>query len=353
MNRKPAEQLRLSYGEDNSIILAIRPEHPVEEGLLEHILSRANLRRALRQVERNKGSAGIDGMPVKKLRQYLKEHWHQLRDSILSGSYRPSPVLRVEIPKPGGGERFLGIPTVVDRFIQQTIMQVLQPLWEPSFSSYSYGFRPGLSAHHAVYQAQRYVRQGYIWVVDLDIEKFFDNVNHDLLMRRLREKVSDRRVLRLINLYLRSGVVIGDVQHDTPEGTPQGSPLSPLLANVVLDSLDKELERRGHRFVRYADDSNIYVRSRRSAERVLSSISRFLLVKLKLKVNRRKSAVGRAWERQYLGFSFSKTLKIRVSEKSLKRFKMRIRELTQRTRGRSMRKIIEELRRYLLGWSAY
>jgi RNA-directed DNA polymerase len=292
-------------------------------------------------------------MPVKKLRQYLKEHWQQLRDSLLSGSYRPNPVLRVAIPKPGGGERFLGIPTVIDRFIQQAIMQVLQPLWEPTFSSYSYGFRPGLSAHHAVCQAQRYIRQGYIWVVDLDIEKFFDNVNHDLLMRRVREKVSDRRVLRLINLYLRSGVVIGDVQHETPEGTPQGSPLSPLLANVLLDLLDKELEKRGHRFVRYADDCNVYLRSRRSAARVLSSLSRFLLVKLKLKVNRQKSAVGRAWERQLLGFGFSKTLRVRVSEKSLKRFKMRIRELTRRTRGRNIRKIIEELRRYLLGWFAY
>ena len=352
MNSKPTKQLRLSYGGDNCSTLATRPEHPVE-GLLERILSGSNLRRALRQVERNKGSAGVDRMSVKKLRQYLKEHWHQLRDSLLSGSYRPSPVLRVEIPKAGGGERFLGIPTVIDRFIQQAIMQVLQPLWEPTFSSYSYGFRLGLSAHHAVCQAQRYIRQGYIWVVDLDIEKFFDNVNHDLLMRRVREKVSDRRVLRLINLYLRSGVVIGDVQHETPEGTPQGSPLSPLLANVLLDSLDKELEKRGHRFVRYADDCNVYLRSRRSAARVLSSLSQFLLVKLKLQVNHKKSAVGRAWERQLLGFGFSKTLRICVSEKSLKRFKMRIRELSRRTRGRNIRKIIGELRRYLLGWFAY
>ena len=253
MNSKPTKQLRLSYGGDNCGTLATRAEHP-GEGLLERILSGTNLRRALRQVERNKGSAGVDRMPVTKLRQYLKEHWQQLRDSLLSGSYRPNPVLRVALPKPGGGERFLGIPTVIDRFIQQAIMQVLQPLWEPTFSSYSYGFRLGLSAHHAVCQAQRYIRQGYIWVVDLDIEKFFDNVNHDLLMRRVREKVSDRRVLRLINLYLRSGVVIGDVQHETPEGTPQGSPLSPLLANVLLDSLDKALEKRGLRFVRYADD---------------------------------------------------------------------------------------------------
>lgn len=353
MNNKPTEQLRLSYGGDDCTTLATRPEHPVESGLLEQILSSANLKRALRQVERNKGSAGVDGMSVKRLRKYLKKHWQHLRASILSGRYRPSPVLRVEIPKPGGGERYLGIPTVIDRFIQQAIMQVLQPLWESTFSVYSYGFRRGLSAHHAIYQAQRYMRQGYSWVVDLDIEKFFDHVNHDLLMRRVREKVSDRRVLRLINLYLRSGVIIGDVQHETPEGTPQGSPLSPLLANVLLDSLDKELEKRGHRFVRYADDCNVYVRSRRSAERVLSSLSRFLLVKLKLKVNRKKSAVGRAWERQFLGFSFSNTLRVRVSEKSLRRFKQRIRELTRRTRGRNIRKVIEELRRYLLGWFAY
>ncbi len=353
MSIKPAKQLRLPYGGSDCDTLATRTEHPVEKGLLERILDGDNLRKALRQVERNKGSAGIDGMPVKKLRKYLKEHWQQLRDSLQSGSYRPSPVLRVEIPKLGGGKRFLGIPTVIDRFIQQAIMQILQPLWEPTFSLYSYGFRPGLSAHHAVHQAQRYIRQGYTWVVDLDIEKFFDHVNHDLLMRRVREKVSDRRVLRLINLYLRSGVVIGDVQHETPEGTPQGSPLSPLLANVLLDSLDKELEKRGLRFVRYADDCNVYVRSRRSAIRILSSLSRFLLVKLKLKVNRQKSAVGQAWERQVLGFSFSKTLRICVSEKSLKRFKMRIRELSRRTRGRNIRKIIEELRRYLLGWSAY
>lgn len=352
MNNKPAKQMRLPYGGSDCDTSANRTEHPVLD-LLEQILSSANLNRALRQVERNGGSAGVDGMPTGKLRQYLKVHWQQLRTTILSGSYRPSPVLRVAIPKPGGGERYLGIPTVIDRFIQQAIMQVLQPLWEGTFSAYSYGFRPELSAHDAIKQAQRYMRQGYSWVVDLDIEKFFDHVNHDLLMRRVREKVSDRRVLRLINLYLRSGVVIGDVQHETPEGTPQGSPLSPLLANVLLDSLDKELEKRGHRFVRYADDCNVYVRSERSAKRVLSSLSRFLLVKLKLKVNRQKSAVGRVWERSFLGFSFTGTLRIRVSEKSLKRFKQRIRELTRRTRGRTIRKIIEELRRYINGWKAY
>jgi RNA-directed DNA polymerase len=268
--------------------LANQSEHPVAEGLLERILSSENLRAALKQVERNKGSAGVDGMPVTKLREHLKKHWQKLRASILDGTYRPSPALRIEIPKPNGGKRFLGIPTVVDRFIQQAIMQVLQSIWDPTFSEFSYGFRPGRSAHQAIHQAQKFIRQGYCWVADLDIEKFFDNVNHDLLMRRLREKISDRRVLRLINLYLRSGVIVGDVYHETPEGTPQGSPLSPLLANVLLDLLDKELERRGHRFGRYADDCNVYLRSRRSAERVLSSLSRFLLIKLKLKVIRRK-----------------------------------------------------------------
>jgi RNA-directed DNA polymerase len=333
--------------------LANQSEHPVAEGLLERILSSENLRAALKQVERNKGSAGVDGMPVTKLREHLKKHWQKLRASILDGTYRPSPALRIEIPKPNGGKRFLGIPTVVDRFIQQAIMQVLQSIWDPTFSEFSYGFRPGRSAHQAIHQAQKFIRQGYCWVADLDIEKFFDNVNHDLLMRRLREKISDRRVLRLINLYLRSGVIVGDVYHETPEGTPQGSPLSPLLANVLLDLLDKELERRGHRFGRYADDCNVYLRSRRSAERVLSSLSRFLLIKLKLKVNRKKSAAGRVWERQYLGFSFSNTLRIRVSEKSLERFKAQIRELTRRTRGRNIRKIIEELRKYLNGWKAY
>lgn len=293
-------------------------------------------------------------MPVKNRRKYRKKPWQQLRASILSGSYRPSLVLRVAIPKPGGGERYLGIPTVRDRFIQQAIMQVLQPRWEASFSAYSYGFRPERSAHDAIGQAQRYIRQGYSWVIDLvGMEKFFDHVNHDLLMRRVRAKVFDRQVLRLINLYRRSGVVIGEVQHETPEGTPQGSPLSPLLANVLLDSLDKELEKRGLRFVRYADDCNGYVRSQCSAKRVLSSLSRFLVVKLKVKVNRQKSAVGRVWERPFLDFSFSRTLRSRVSEKSLKRFKQLIRELTRRTRDRTIRKIIEELRRYILGWKAY
>jgi RNA-directed DNA polymerase len=352
VSRKPAKQLRQPC-EGNCNTLANRVEHPVEEDLLERMLERNNLLCALRQVERNGGSAGVDGMSVRKLRPYLKKHWPEIREAILNGAYRPSPVRRVEIPKPGGGLRKLGVPTVLDRFIQQAILQVLQQLWEPKFSSHSYGFRPRRNAHQAVHQAQCYIRRGYTWVVDIDLEKFFDNVNHDLLMRKLRKEISDRRVLRLINLYLRSGVLIGDTLHETPEGTPQGGPLSPLLANVLLDSLDRELEKRGHRFVRYADDCNVYVRSRRSADRVLSSLSRYLLVKLRLRVNKTKSAVGRAWERQFLGFSFSRTLKRCLSDKSLKRFKARVRELTRRTRGRNIGMIIKELRQYLLGWFAY
>lgn len=353
MNSKPSEQLRLSLTRDNCNTLANHSEHPVETNLLERILDKVNLRKALRQVERNVGSAGVDRMSVKKLRSYLKRNWPLLREAILNGSYRPLPVLRVEIPKPGGGKRELGVPTVLDRFIQQAILQVLQLIWEPQFSSNSYGFRPGRSAHQAVNQSQSYLRRGFIWVVDIDLEKFFDTVNHDLVMHKLRKEISDRRVLRLINLYLRSGVLIGGSLHRTLEGTPQGGPLSPLLANVLLDSLDRELEKRGHRFVRYADDCNVYVRSRRAATRVLKSLSRYLLVKLKLNVNESKSAIGRAWERQFLGFSFSRTLKVCISEKSLKRFKGRVRQLTRRTRGHNIRTVIRELRLYLLGWFAY
>jgi group II intron reverse transcriptase/maturase len=252
---KPTVQLRLPYGGSDRATLAPRSEHPVGAGLLERILEAENLKRALRQVESNGGSSGVDGLSAKKLRSYLKQYWPDIREAILGGTYRPSPVLRVEIPKPGGGVRNLGVPTVVDRFLQQAILLVLQELWEPRFSPHSYGFRPCRSGHQAVDQAQRYMRCGYRWVVDIDLEQFFDRVNHDLLMRKLREVIRDRRVLRLINLYLRSGVLIGESLHATPEGTPQGGPLSPLLANVLLDGLDRELERRGHRFVRYADDS--------------------------------------------------------------------------------------------------
>jgi RNA-directed DNA polymerase len=354
VNSKPAEQLWLPFCEKGDCsTLALRAENPVNNDLLEQILSRENLFRALRQVERNCGSPGIDRMTVKELRPYLKINWPSIRDALISGKYRPLPVRRVRIPKPGGGIRNLGVPTVLDRFIQQAILQVLQSICDPKFSSWSYGFRPGRSAHQAIRQAQRYIRYGYTWVVDLDLEKFFDRVNHDVLMHKLSSHISDRKVLRLINYYLRSGVFVGGVLEATVEGTPQGGPLSPLLANVLLDIFDRELERRGLKFVRYSDDSNIYVRSRRSASRVLKSLSRFLLTKLKLKINETKSAVGRPWERKFLGFSFTTTLRRRLSDKALKSFKFRIRETTRRTRGRNLKVIIEELRKYLPGWSAY
>jgi RNA-directed DNA polymerase len=292
-------------------------------------------------------------MTVQELWWYLRSHWPEIRASILDGSYRPSPVRRVEIPKRGGGRRKLGVPTVLDRFIQQAILQVLQKMWDPRFSDSSFGFRPGRNAHQAVSRAQSYIRRGYAWVVDIDLEQFFDRVNHDLLIYRLRQHIQDRRMLCLIRLYLRSGVLIGDSLHETPEGTPQGGPLSPFLGNVLLDGLDRELEKRGHRFVRYADDCNVYVRSRRAAHRVLASLSRFLSDKLKLKVNKAKSAIGRPWAHPFLGFSFTRTLKRRLSEKALQRFKEHVRELTRRTRGRNIGTIIAELRVYLQGWIAY
>jgi RNA-directed DNA polymerase len=345
--------MRLPLEEGDCATLAESAEHPVVEGLLEQILERENLLIAFKRVERNGGSAGVDGMTVKELRPYLKGNWKEIRERILSGTYQPIPVRRVEIPKPGGGVRNLGVPTVLDRLIQQAILQVLQEICDPDFSKHSYGFRPGRSAHQAVYQAQCYLRRGYSWVVDIDIEKFFDRVNHDLLINRLRKYVKDRRVLRLINLYLESGVMIGEMMEATLEGTPQGGPLSPLLANVLLDGLDRELERRGHRFVRYADDCNVHVRSRRSAERVLGSITRYLERRLKLRVNEKKSAVGRPWERQFLGFSITRSTKRSLSDKSLKRLKERIRELTYRTRGRKISDVVSELKRYLQGWLAY
>lgn len=350
---KPANQMWLPLEWGTSDTLADRTEFPVEDGLLERILARDNLIRALKQVERNDGSAGVDGMTAKELRPYLNVHWPKIKDAILDGTYRPHPGKRSRLKKPDGGTRNLGIPTVLDRFIQQAILQVLQVMWDCQFSKFSFGFRPGRNAHQAVSQAQRYIKRGYRWVVDIDLEKFFDRVNHDLLMRRLRERVYDRRVLRLINQYLKSGVLDGAAFYETVEGTPQGGPLSPLLANIMLDALDRELERRGHRFVRYADDCNIYVRSRRAATRTLASASRFLSAKLKLKVNESKSAVGRPWERQFLGFSFTRTFRRCLSTKSLRRFKARIRELTYRTRGRTLRTIIRELRAYLQGWFGY
>jgi RNA-directed DNA polymerase len=309
----------------------------------------------LRQVKANKGSAGIDRMTVDQLADHLREYWPAIREQLLSGTYEPKPVRRVEIPKPEGGVRKLGIPTVLDRFIQQAVMQVLQRRWDPTFSNYSYGFRPGRSAHQAVAQAQKYIASGYGWVVDLDLEKFFDRVHHDKLMGQIAKRVEDRRLLKLIRAFLNAGVMENGLVSPSVEGTPQGGPLSPLLSNLVLDELDRELERRGHRFVRYADDSNIYVRSERAGQRVMDSVTRFITQKLKLKVNEAKSAVARPQQRKFLGFSFTDGPEIKriIAPKNLERFKTRIREVTRRAKGVSLEATIAELAPYMLGWRSY
>jgi RNA-directed DNA polymerase len=337
--------------------LAVRgDERPGVGDLMEKVVERDNLSRALKRVRKNKGSPGIDGMSVEELPEYLRENRERIRAELLAGSYQPSAVRRHEIPKSGGGVRQLGIPTVLDRFIQQAILQVLQPIFDPTFSEYSYGFRPGRSAHQAVCQAQRYVQSGRRWVVDVDLEKFFDRVNHDVLMVRLAKRIEDKRLLRVIRRYLEAGILADGVVVDRHEGTPQGGPLSPLLANVLLDEVDRMLEWGGHRFVRYADDCNVYVRSKRAGERVMERMVR-LYAKLRLKVNEEKSTVARVWERKFLGYSFwvapGKLVKRRVAPKALEDFKERIRQITSRNGGKSLAKMVEELRSYLLGWKAY
>jgi RNA-directed DNA polymerase len=327
----------------------------VTKSLMEAVCERENLKKALRRVKANKGSPGIDGMTVEQLPDYLRAHWPQHRDELLRGTYTPLPVRRVEIPKLDGGVRKLGVPTALDRFIQQAVLQVLQPLFDPTFSDHSYGFRPGRSAHQAVAAAQQYIASGYRWVVDLDLEKFFDRVNHDLLMGRLAQRVADTRVLKLVRAWLNAGVLENGLVTATEEGTPQGGPLSPLLSNIVLHVFDCELERRGHRFVRYADDCNVYVRSARAGHRVMANITRFLTTRLKLKVNVAKSAVAAARDRTFLGFSFThgQRPKRRLADKSLVRFRARVRQLTRRVRGVSLRQMVQELAAYLRGWRAY
>src|ERR1700757_2682995 len=332
------------------------PERPAcAEQLMEEVCDRGNLVRAWKRVRSNKGSPGVDGMTIEGAKAYLREHWPNIRSQLLSGTYQPQPVKRVEIPKPDGGVRKLGVPCVVDRLIQQALLQVLQKRWDRTFSEHSYGFRPGRSAHQAVAQAQRYIAAGYSVVVDLDLEKFFDRVNHDSLMARVAARVTDKRVLKLIRAFLKAGLMEDGLVSPVDEGTPQGGPLSPLLSNLVLDELDRELERRGHRFVRYADDCNIYVSSERAGQRVMESVTRFITHRLKLKVNQAKSAVARPGQRKFLGFSFTgeREPRRRIAPKAIARFKERVREQTRRTRGVSLRQMVKELTAYLRGWLGY
>lgn len=325
------------------------------EDLLEEVLHRENLMKASRRVLNNGGAPGVDGMAVQDLMPFCRENWTRIREDLLSGRYIPMPVRKVEIPKPGGGKRMLGIPTVLDRFIQQALLQVLGPLFEPTFSDSSFGFRPGRSTHQAVRRAREHIEAGARWVVDMDLEKFFDRVNHDVLMARLARRVADKRVLLLIRRYLQAGIMEGGVASPRSEGTPQGGPLSPLLSNVLLDDLDKELEQRGHRFIRYADDCNIYVQSRAAGERVLNSVERFLTERLRLKVNRDKSAVDRPWSRKFLGYSVTlhRKPRLRIAPESLRRLKARLRNLFRMGRGRSLTKTAKELRPVITGWTAY
>lgn len=334
--------------------LSGQPESIQPQALLAQVLDRANLQRALKQVRQNQGAPGIDGMSVDELPEYLRHHWPEIRAQLVAGSYRPKPVKRVEIPKPDGKTRPLGIPTVLDRFIQQAVAQVISAQWEAHFHRHSYGFRPGRSAHQAVREVQAAVRAGHGWVVDMDLQAFFDRVNHDRLMARLKSRCADADLLRLVNRFLKAGVSVGEQIEPTPMGVPQGGPLSPVLANVVLDELDWELERRGHRFARYADDCNILVGSRRAGERVMASVTRYVSDTLRLTVNPLKSAVDRPMNRKFLGFTVSRNgARLKVADKAIDKLKDRVRELTRRTRGTNIGVIVAELRETLLGWKAY
>jgi RNA-directed DNA polymerase len=367
MRQKDQSKLNLGTGARGEVLNAAAQEPEARaakaslerpaaaEPSMEAVLERENLKKALAQVKRNKGAAGIDGMTVGDLPAYLKEHWLTIRTQLLDGTYRPQPVRRVEIPKASGGNRLLGIPTVLDRFIQQAVMQMLQADWDGTFSETSFGFRPGRSAHQAVERAQAYIASGHTVLVDIDLEKFFDRVNHDILMGLVAKRVADKRLLKLIRGFLTAGVLEGGLVSATEEGTPQGGPLSPLLSNLMLDVLDKELEKRGHHFVRYADDCNIYVRSQKAGERVMAGIEKFLEKRLKLKVNKAKSAVAKPSVRKFLGFSFTSGIgpRRRIAPQAIARFKARIRELTRRTAGQSLTQIVKELSTYLVGWRGY
>jgi group II intron reverse transcriptase/maturase len=322
---------------------------------MEEVLRRENLRAALKRVQANKGAPGVDGMTVDELAGYLRKAWPAIREQLLQGTYVPTPVREVQLPKPGGGTRMLGIPTVLDRFITQAMLQVMSPRFDPGFSDHSYGFRPGRRAHQAVEQACHYVAEGYRWVVDIDVEKFFDQVNHDMLMSRVARKIKDKRLLKLIRRYLTAGILKEGLVSQRDAGTPQGSPLSPLLSNILLDSFDKELERRGHRFCRYADDANVYVRSQRAGERVLASLTHFLEGKLRLKVNRGKSAVDRPWKRKFLGYTVTnqRAPRLKPALQSIQRAKARLRQITHQGRGRNIRQVIREINQFTRGWIGY
>jgi RNA-directed DNA polymerase len=351
--RNPREQ---KVGASNDPATADKSSRLGGQGLLEAVVERENMTRALLAVERNKGAAGVDRMAANQLRAYLRKEWPGIKESLLEGTYQPQPVLRVEIPKPGGGMRMLGIPTVVDRMIQQAVAQVISPIWERYFSNHSYGFRPGRSAHMAVKAAREYIAEGRRWVVDMDLEKFFDRVNHDVLMARVARKVSDKRLLLLIRRYLQSGIMEGGIVEQRSEGAPQGGPLSPLLSNILLDDLDKELEKRGHRFCRYADDCNVYVQSRAAGERVMTSIKSFLVRRLRLKVNEAKSQVARPSQRKFLGYSVTvhREPRLKVAGESIQRLRGKVRQLFRRGRGRNLRRFInEELNPLLRGWGNY
>ena len=348
-------EARQSSGPVCQMTAASNMAEPAVNVTMGEVVGKQNLQKALKRVCSNRGSPGADGMTVDELKEHLRVHWPEIRQRLLDGHYRPQPVKQVLIPKLDGSSRTLGIPIVVDRFIQQALLQALTPIYDPGFSDHRFGFRPGRNAHQAVRQAKEYIARGYTWVVDIDLEKCFDRINHDILMGRLARKVSDKRILRLVRGYLQAGVMVNGVVQERYQGTPQGGPLSPLLSNILLDELDQELQRRGHKFCRYADDCNIYVRSERAGKRVMSTIEAFLWKRLRLKVNRQKSAVARPQVRQFLGFSFTSNrwLKIKPADKSIRKAKHRIKRITRRSRGVSLAQVVKELNVYLRGWLGY